>query len=67
MGEQRDNAPTLKLISQATPPDSHAVVIMDHSKALDDEFDNLTMIKLPPHSPELNLIEQVWALMRQRH
>ncbi|WP_333473932.1 IS630 family transposase [Shewanella nanhaiensis] len=61
----------LKLISQATLPDHHAVVIMDgagwHSKDLDDEFDNLTMLKLPPYSPELNPIEQVWDWMRQHH
>ncbi|WP_443020111.1 IS630 family transposase [Shewanella sp. MTB7] len=61
----------LKLISEATLPDRHAVVIMDgagwHTKDLDDEFDNLTMIKLPPYSPELNPIEQVWGWMRQRH
>ncbi|MPY26194.1 hypothetical protein FM037_24010 [Shewanella psychropiezotolerans] len=38
----------LKLISQATFPDRHAVLIMDgagwHSKELDDEFDNLTRL-----------------------
>lgn len=25
------------------------------------------MIKLPPYSPELNPIEQIWGWMRQRH
>ncbi|PSV98478.1 hypothetical protein C9I89_22075 [Photobacterium lipolyticum] len=25
------------------------------------------MIKLPPYSPELNSIEQVWSWMRQQH
>ncbi|MGR4992280.1 transposase [Vibrio rotiferianus] len=26
-----------------------------------EPFDNLSIIKLPPYSPELNLIEQVWS------
>lgn len=59
----------LSLISQATPSGRHAVVIMDgagwHQLALANEFENLTIIKLPPYSPELNPIEQVWQWMRQ--
>jgi transposase len=59
----------LALISQTTPSGRHAVVIMDgagwHQQALADEFDNLTIIKLPPYSPELNPVEQVWQWMRQ--
>ena len=43
----------LSLISQATPADRHAVVIMDgaswHQYWLADEFENLTLIKLPPY------------------
>lgn len=30
-------------------------------------FDNVSMIKRPPYSPELNPIEQVWSWMRQHH
>ena len=30
-----------------------------------DEFENITIIKLPPYSPELNPIEQVWQWIRQ--
>jgi len=29
------------------------------------EFNNLTLIKLPLYSPELNPIEQVWSWIRQ--
>ncbi|MBO1520344.1 transposase, partial [Oceanisphaera pacifica] len=29
------------------------------------EFENVSIIKLPPYSPELNAIEQVWSWMRQ--
>lgn len=28
---------------------------------------NVVLVPLPPYSPELNPIEQVWAVMRQRH
>ena len=59
----------LRLISQSTPPDKHAVVIMDqtswHQSYLADSFKNLTIIHIPPHSPELNPIEQVWSWLRQ--
>ena len=47
----------------------HAVVIMDgaswHQEYLDDDFENLNIIRLPPYSPELNPIEQVWSWLRQ--
>jgi len=59
----------LALISQATPSDRYAVVIMDgaswHQHHLADEFNNLSIIKLPPYSPELNPVEQVWQWMRK--
>ncbi|WMN59249.1 transposase [Pseudoalteromonas xiamenensis] len=29
------------------------------------EFSNLTLIKLPPYSPELNPVEQIWSWIRQ--
>jgi len=29
-----------------------------------DSFDNLSIMHLPPYSPELNPIEQVWAWLR---
>lgn len=59
----------LKLISTATAFGRHALVIMDgagwHQQDLADDFDNLTLLKLPPYSPELNPIEQVWQWLRQ--
>ncbi len=61
----------LAQISQATPSDRHAVIIMDgsgwHTNDIDTVFDNISIIKLPPYSPELNPIEQVWSWMRQHH
>ncbi len=38
-----------------------------HSDGIDSDFNNITTIKLPPYSPELNPIEQVWSWMRQYH
>ena len=61
----------LQQISDATQVGRHAVVIMDgagwHRKHLEDEFDNLSIIRLPPYSPELNPVEQVWQWLRQHH
>jgi len=59
----------LQQISDRTRADRHAVIIMDgagwHSDNIDEGFKNLTIIKLPPYSPELNPIEQVWSWLRQ--
>lgn len=59
----------MSLIAKRTPRGRHAVVLMDgagwHQKHIADEFDNVTIIKLPPYSPELNPIEQVWQWLRQ--
>ncbi len=59
----------LGLISKSTASGRHAVVVMDgagwHTSELSEAFDNVVMIKLPPYSPELNPIEQVWSWMRQ--
>jgi len=59
----------LALISKATPSGRHAVIVMDgagwHTTDTSAEFSNLTIIKLPPYSPELNPIEQVWSWLRQ--
>lgn len=60
----------LSQISKATPAGRHAVVIMDgagwHTLDTAKPFNNVTLIKLPPYSPELNPIEQVWQWLRQR-
>ncbi len=59
----------LRLIAQATRVAKPAVVIMDqaswHQSYLADEFESLTVIHIPPYSPELNPIEQVWSWLRQ--
>ncbi|WP_418357942.1 IS630 family transposase [Shewanella basaltis] len=59
----------LSQISLATPSGRYAVVIMDgaswHANDIADDFENLSVVKLPPYSPELNPIEQVWSWLRQ--
>jgi transposase len=59
----------MKQISDTTEPGRHAVVIIDgagwHTPDIADELANVTLIKLPPYSPELNPIEQVWQWLRQ--
>jgi len=61
----------LEQIAARTQPDRHAVVIMDgagwHTDDIAQEINNLSIIKLPPYSPELNPIEQVWSWLRQHH
>ena len=59
----------LKQISQATIKGRHAVVIMDGAGWHTDDtalaFDNVTRVKLPAYSPELNPVEQIWQWLRQ--
>ncbi|NOH86084.1 IS630 family transposase [Vibrio sp. 03-59-1] len=55
----------LEQISKATERSRHAVVIMDgaswHSDDIGNEFNNVSIIKLPPYSPELynDIVSQV--------
>ena len=56
-------------LSQAVPPDAHAVVLMDRAgrhiaKAL--AMCQPPPLFLPPYSPELNAIERVWLHLRER-
>jgi transposase len=55
-------------ISAAVAPGAHAVLILDQagwhgSKDLVVP-DNITLLPLPPRSPELNPVENVWQFMR---
>jgi len=55
-------------ISQAVDPGAHAVVILDqagwHMSRHLVVPDNITLLPLPPRSPELNPVENVWQFMR---
>jgi hypothetical protein len=57
-------------VAQAIPAGTHAVLILDRagwhiSAGLQVPW-NLTLVHLPPHSPELNPVETVWLYLRER-
>lgn len=55
-------------ISQEVDPGAHAVLILDqagwHSTPKLIIPDNITLLFLPPRSPELNPVENIWRFMR---
>jgi hypothetical protein len=59
----------LKEIAQAVAPGAHAAVLLDragwHVSTKLVVPDNITLGPLPPRSPELNPVENVWQLMRE--
>ncbi len=61
----------LAQISRTTEKGRYAIVVMDgagwHTDDIANPFNNLSIIKLPPYSPELNPIEQVWSWLRQHY
>ncbi len=61
----------LKEISHHVPTGRHAVLVMDqagwhHKKELSIP-QNITIIHLPPYSPELNPQEQVWQHLKDTY
>ena len=58
----------LQEISAAVAPGAHAVLLLDQAGwhgARDLAVpDNITLLPLPPRSPELNPVENVWQFMR---
>ena len=59
----------LEEISQCVEPGKHGVIVLDQarwhvSKSLKIPH-NLSLLPLPPYSPELNPQENVWLFMRQ--
>lgn len=59
----------LEEISRAVSPSAHAAVIIDgagwHTSHDLVVPGNITLVPLPPYSPELNAIEKLWQFMRQ--
>ena len=55
-------------ISRSVAPGAHAVLILDgagwHGSAALVVPDNLSLLTLPPYSPELNPVENVWQYLR---
>jgi hypothetical protein len=57
-------------ISRCVSPGAHAVLVLDgagwHAEAGLTVPANLTLAFLPPYSPELNPVEQLWRELRRR-
>jgi len=61
----------LEFISEEAGPGSHVVLVLDQagwhvSKALKVPR-NMTLLPLPPYSPELNPVERVWGYLRSHY
>lgn len=60
----------LRLISKQVAPGKIAVVILDraswHKSKKLNSFANICLLPLPPASPELNPVEQLWQHLRDR-
>jgi hypothetical protein len=59
-------------ISACVAPDAHAVLILDgagwHQRGGRLRVpDNISLLPLPPYSPELNPVENVWQFLRHNH
>ena len=56
-------------LSQAVAPGAHAAVLIDgagyHIAGDLTVPDNITLVRLPSYSPELNAIEKLWQFMRE--
>ncbi len=61
----------LQRFSQTLDGDEHAVMVVDgagwHTSNDLAVPPNVTMLRLPPYSPELNPVERVWLYLRERH
>lgn len=61
----------LQAIANTVPGGRHAVVVVDgagwHSEVALEGLRNVSLLRLPPASPELNPVEQVWQWLRQHH
>jgi len=61
----------LDRFSKALVADEHAVIVVDqagwHTAHAFIVPDNVTLVRLPPYSPELNPVERVWLCLRERH
>lgn len=58
-------------ISKKVSPEKHAVLVVDRAgwhraKGLKIP-QNISLLYLPPYSPELNPVEQIWAYLRQHY
>lgn len=61
----------LRFISEEAESDVHVVLVLDQAGwhiAKDLQVpSNITLLHLPPYSPELNPIERLWAYMKRHY
>src|SRR5271166_509735 len=61
----------LERFSETLPAGVHAALVLDgagwHGKAALSVPGNITLLTLPPYSPELNPVERVWLYLRERY
>jgi len=61
----------LDRFSKTLAADEHTVMVVDqagwHTAYALIVPDNVTLVRLPPYSPELNPVERVWLYLRERH
>ncbi len=62
----------LEEISSQVTPGAHAVIVLDgagwhRAKGKLRLPDNISLLLLPPYSPELNPVENVWQYLRQNY
>lgn len=59
----------LRYISAQISKGKHGIIVLDragwHTSSRLKKFSNLTLIPLPPASPELNPCEQIWRKLRE--
>lgn len=57
--------------ARTVPDDTHAVMVLDgagwHGAKALRVPENVTLVPLPPYSPELNPVERVWLYLRERY
>ena len=58
----------LDAISKKIPEGRHGLLIVDRASWHGEKYnrENLTLMHLPPYSPELNPVEQVWAWLKKK-
>jgi transposase len=61
----------LAMLSDELGPGEHAVLVMDqagwHKARALKVPDNITILYLPPYSPELNPVERLWSYLRSHY
>ena len=61
----------LEEVATQLPPGTHAVMLIDnagwHTANEIRVPPNISLVNLPPYSPELNAIERVWQYLRDRY